>query len=365
MSRQLTLFFGNALLDLTVPVTAEEEKHLVQRFGLVPHVGQEKDTIQNELMAFVSETRSDSTSYAPGGCALNSSRMMAWLCQREALDVTTVFIGTRGAMDRSTQKLLSLVQNDGVDILMAERLNLPTGHCINLVQSVERTMVANLGAASHFNLSDLQELGVESKLKMTQLVYMEGFFAIHSLDAFKAIIHLCCQRARIKFCFNLCGEYVCRSFEFVKEVTYALSEMDILYGNMSEFETFLKTASTLDNPNIEALKCGLKGGQYIQSAEERSDRTKGRLESSHICTVIITNGSNPVISFLLDTTASRVFEFLSVRVPKVPRNEIKDTVGAGDCFVAGYLFAMLLNRSRLQCIEKGVGLASFPGKNWY
>lgn len=57
MSRNLSIFFGNALLDLTVAVTAMEEKQLIQRFGLVPHVGQEKDTIQNELMALISETR--------------------------------------------------------------------------------------------------------------------------------------------------------------------------------------------------------------------------------------------------------------------------------------------------------------------
>lgn len=240
---------------------------------------------------------------------------------------------------------------------MAERLNLPTGHCINLVHGVERTMVANLGAANHFYLSDLQELDLESRLDNTRLVYVEGFFAIHSLDSFKAIAHMCCQRNRIKFCFNLCGEYVCRNFEFVKEVAYTLPEMDILYGNLSEFETFLKTASTLSNPNIEALKSGLRGAHYIQSPEEHPQNSCSKSPNS--CTVIVTNGSNPVISFKLDTATNTIFDFLSVRVPKVPEDEIKDTVGAGDSFVAGYLFAMLLNQSRQQCIEKGVGITLF------
>ena len=61
----------------------------------------------------------------------------------------------------------------------------PTGHCVALVRGAERTLLAQPGAADHFGLADLDSSGILRTLKSSEdriVVYVEGFFAIHSWD---------------------------------------------------------------------------------------------------------------------------------------------------------------------------------------
>ena len=63
----------------------------------------------------------------------------------------------------------------------------PTGHCVALVRGAERTLLAHPGAAEHFGLGDLESSGILRTLKTSRgedhiVVYVEGFFAIHSWD---------------------------------------------------------------------------------------------------------------------------------------------------------------------------------------
>ena len=49
------------------------------------------------------------------------------------------------------------------------------------------------------------------------------------------------QKHRITFVFNLCGEYVCEDITYVENVLAILPFIDILFGNLSEFEVFIDT----------------------------------------------------------------------------------------------------------------------------
>ena len=57
-----------------------------------------------------------------------------------------------------------------------------------LVRGAERTLLAHPGAADHFGLSDLNSCGILRTLRAREgerervVVYVEGFFAIHSWD---------------------------------------------------------------------------------------------------------------------------------------------------------------------------------------
>ena len=57
-----------------------------------------------------------------------------------------------------------------------------------LVRGAERTLLAHPGAADHFGLSDLESSGILKTLRASKeegervVVYVEGFFAIHSWD---------------------------------------------------------------------------------------------------------------------------------------------------------------------------------------
>lgn len=49
------------------------------------------------------------------------------------------------------------------------------------------------------------------------------------------------QKHHITFVFNLCGEYVCEDITYVENVLTILPFVDILFGNLSEFEVFIDT----------------------------------------------------------------------------------------------------------------------------
>ena len=49
------------------------------------------------------------------------------------------------------------------------------------------------------------------------------------------------QKHKITFVFNLCGEYVCEDITYVENVLAILPFIDILFGNLSEFEVFIDT----------------------------------------------------------------------------------------------------------------------------
>ena len=76
--------------------------------------------------------------------------------------------------------------------------DLPTGHCIALVEGAERTLAANLGAANKFSVEDLWQgknrtmlEGAKVELFLVvfeqdfpfKVIYVEGYFLSHSPEA--------------------------------------------------------------------------------------------------------------------------------------------------------------------------------------
>ena len=125
--------------------------------------------------------------YSGGGCALNTVRVFQWLSPSPN---SAVFLGGLGKVGRyplrmssirkwqddSGAVLESLVNSDAVLTAFAKQVSevhtvqstrkktkfreilqddLPTGHCIALVEGAERTLAANLGAANKFSKEDL------------------------------------------------------------------------------------------------------------------------------------------------------------------------------------------------------------------
>ena len=72
--------------------------------------------------------------------------------------------------------------------------DLPTGHCIALVEGAERTLVANLGAANRwlslhiylvarYSVEDLWRGNNSTLLEASKVIYVEGYFLSHSPEA--------------------------------------------------------------------------------------------------------------------------------------------------------------------------------------
>jgi adenosine kinase len=143
-------------------------------------------------------------------------------------------------MDDNGDVLDKLVRNDGVLTSFAINKDLPTGHCIALVNGDERTLCANLGAAEKYETSDLWTDKNLSLLKSIQVIYVEGYFMSHS---FETTMELAVfeRRNNITLVFNLCGEYVCQDISYAENFLKILPFINFIFGNSSEYNVFMAT----------------------------------------------------------------------------------------------------------------------------
>ena len=171
-----------------------------------------------------------------------------------------------------------------------------------LVRGAERTLLAHPGAADHFGLADLESSGVlvtlstsgEGEKKEPIIVYVEGFFAIHSWDVTVRLaevsyssarntltqstesekfrgrnyyeklyglyilskilsdrnrkfnhfnFQVCTEIANCSFAFNLCGEFAFEATPgFASGLFDLLPKVDAIFGNASELRRFAETA---------------------------------------------------------------------------------------------------------------------------
>jgi len=374
MGSPMLAAFGNPLLDIIVRDGCEA---LVDRYGLARGIQQEMDTVASGLYAEVIQ-RQD-LEYSGGGCALNTVRVFQWLHSSSSRcpGPQAVFFGSLGK-DTGGHRIQSIVSGDGVRGGFARQTDLPTGHCIALVEGVERTLVANLGAANRYSVSDLWAGDNPALLQGCKVIYVEGFFLSHSPQAVMELARFA-QEKNIAFVFNLCGEYVCEDTGYVENVLAILPFIDILFGNRSEFEVFLDTVevklkswSTVMGPVVRAHTHTLVRAMHtaILRRTETQPHTDNidpdphtqihargqspvRKKPRHLLCVV-TEGCSPVDCYSIgDDTLTK----MSVPVAKLPTHSVQDTIGAGDSFIAGFLFLFLRDSCVRVCVEGGIWTA--------
>ena len=250
-----------------------------------------------------------SISYVGGGCALNSVRVFQWL---SGVEKKCVFLGGLG-VDDSGAVLDNLVKNDGVLTSFALHSDLPTGHCIALVDGDERTLCANLGAAVKYDTSDLWTEKNLPLLKKSKVIYVEGYFLSHSFETTMELAAFA-RTNQITFVFNLCGEYVCQDITYVENVLKILPFVNFIFGNRSEFDVFMKTVEAKLNTFPEVIKnlhCMIK-----ESDDKETDDT---IASTDNLIAIVTEGYKPVQCY---SVGDRL-QSMSVEVPRVPKEMVK------------------------------------------
>ena len=74
-----------------------------------------------------------------------------------------------------------------------------------MISGSSRSLVANLGAAAVYTLNDLKKGNLP--LDGVKIIYIEGYFLVHSMDVCKEIVELT-QEKNVVIAFNLSGEYI-------------------------------------------------------------------------------------------------------------------------------------------------------------
>uniref|UniRef100_A0A6P7F214 Adenosine kinase n=1 Tax=Diabrotica virgifera virgifera TaxID=50390 RepID=A0A6P7F214_DIAVI len=259
-----------------------------------------------------------------GGCAQNTLRVFQWFTGK----VHEAFMIGSVGNDETGSLLKSLMEADGVKTEYIQQ-DVPTGATVCLVHGSQASLVANVGAAEHFKVEQIRRTNIRSTMYDADLAYIEGFFLTNREEAARYLLD-CCNTMKLMVAFNICGVYVC---DMVPDtLQYFVENCDIIFGNKVEFEAVAKLMkfSTVK----ELIQKILKNNKY-------------KLEKAHGNIVVITDGANPG---QCHHGEGQYFEF---HVMDVEKDQFKDTIGAGDAFVAGFLAGLLQKKSLDWCATLG------------
>ncbi|XP_034236105.1 adenosine kinase-like isoform X2 [Thrips palmi] len=325
--------FGNPLWDICIHLADDK---VLSEFGLADDSSQEVTAAEYESL--LKAVGSYPSQACPGGSALNSLRVFQWLHGRQN---GTVFFGSVGK-DETSKKLLEQVSRDGVDGRFKVQPSL-TGSAICLIHGHLRTLVAHLGAANVYCKDDLTN---EDKrvIERVKLVYIENFFFTHSQDVIWDVVKLC-KTHGVGIVVNLSGAYLFTDHATVIEALVKCA--NIVIGNETEFMALSKLyeCKNMELPVIAGIisKEGVQNPPCMQVGEGKSVSLENLRSLEKV--VVVTRGPKPVLCAYQSELR------LSMPILK-PRN-IKDTTGAGDAFVAGFLKGLVECLDIRDCIALG------------
>jgi adenosine kinase len=199
-----------------------------------------------------------------------------------------------------------------------------------LCRGEARSLTANIGAALKVE-HEYIENSLNPFTTKPSLYYIEGFFIPEKMHICRYLYDTFKHSSLLIT--NLNAPYIVKTFP--KDITWLTKKADIVFGNRDEFE---ELASINGFKIVEDLLTDL--------LNEYTGKKK---------TIIITDGANPVFFY---EGNSKGIESDVVNVPMVNADEIFDTTGAGDSFVAGFVHALIEGKSTRECIELGTTISA-------
>lgn len=193
-------------------------------------------------------------------------------------------------------------------------------------------MVANIGAAQHLTIENfLQDKENLLTLKKVDVVYMEGFFLTNRSEVARYILDFCKENKKL-FVFNISGVYMCK--ECPEDMKHFAAHCDILFGNKREYQALGQIMEgSCDKVQNFAIN-------LVKNYPARDILEYGKM-------AIITDGAESVLCVHSGGIIDKTY------VLPVDEANIKDTTGAGDTFVSGFLAALFNSQPPLTCLRWG------------
>jgi len=313
------LGLGNPLLDISAEVDqAFLDKYKIKMDNAI--------LAQKEHMPMYEELASKSdVIYIAGGATLNTVRMAQWASAgRPGI---TGYIGCIGK-DKFGKELQDAVARDGVQPNFMITEEVETGTCAIAIKNTERSMVANLAAANSYSKSHFDAKG-QAMAYRAKVIYSCGFFLTVSPETMLECAKITCKTGAI-YSLGLAAPFVVE--HFAKPFHEVLAYTDLVFGSIEEAGHYAK---------VNDLKDKSCGGicKYFAGLPFKK---KGRHR-----TVVLTQGSEKTCLARSDGL------YMEVPVVKLDKKHIVDCNAAGDCFVGGFLSALVDGKSYQECIEMG------------
>ena len=206
----------------------------------------------------------------------------------------------------------------------------PTAQCLVLVNGKNRSLVTEIGAANLLTSDILDTDECKGALNTAELFYIAGF----SLSLKQQIINSFVTASENKtLILNLSAPFVCEKFS---DSIYPLIEQsNYVFGNESEVKAFVEAKG------INQTEDDVEAANYFAREFFKKDSEQ---------TLIVTRGDKSILMITKDTLEE-------IEVPVMDAKYIKDTNGAGDAFVGGFISKLAEGKSKKECVEYGVTIA--------
>lgn len=223
-----------------------------------------------------------------------------------------------------------------------------TGTCMCLISGDKRSLNANIGASLHFKKEFVSSRWCQSKIGIcksaahtnidedVRIFYIEGYFVPEKFHICTFIYEQYCKGTANLFVTNLNASYILQ--QFTAEMRYLVEHADLVFGNLAEFVALAQIYQCGDVDELAHLLIK----QY-----RKHKRSK---------ILVATDGCRSV---RLYQGAGSKFTATNFPVPALPANVVIDTTGAGDSFVAGFLYKFMNDDSPTlaDCIRYGCKIA--------
>lgn len=265
-----------------------------------------------------------------GGSALNSCGILKALGEEDI-----IFFGAVGN-DNNGVLLRGLLESKGLDKHLQTLNNFHTGTCICLIDGANRCLCANIGASLHFQQQHIEdvdraiEFSRNTEIFSSQIYYIEGYFIPKKFPICEYIYKTYCENTQNILAVNVNAAYICESFP--EKIKWLVDKSDLVFCNYWELMALTGV-------------CGLKNTEDTIEYFYKQYSKKGKVKF-----FIITKGSENVQVYYGNSMRRSQRDF---PVKSIPKEQIVDTTGAGDSFVAGFLYAFFRNKTLSQCIDFG------------
>lgn len=212
--------------------------------------------------------------------------------------------------------------------------NCSTGTCVCLIEGDSRCCYANIGASIRFEKSFLQQnlINMIDKDLRQQIFYIESFFITgNRFTICQYISEEICKQSKI-LAINLSATYLIE--QHPAEIKYLAERSTILFGNHEEF---MQIAHLFEQTDVKSV---------LQHLIDSSQNEK---------LIVCTNGGSDVEFCHRNPNGIHSGVVQSV---VLPMDQIIDTTGCGDAFVAGFFDGYLQAHKIEDCIKRGVEIAS-------
>jgi adenosine kinase len=318
------LGMGNPLLD----ISAEVKEDLLEKYGL--KAGDAVLAEEKHQPLFDEMKKQPNVQFIAGGATQNTIRVAQWMLQKPG---ATAYMGCIGN-DENGKTLTQACEKDGVRALYMVDDNTPTGTCATLVVGIERSLCTNLNAANNYKATHTQKPENWKVVEQADIIYSAGFFITVSPEAIKLASQQKAKDGKI-YCLNLSAPFLMQVPPFKACFDETMPYVDYLFGNETEARTWAEV-SGWDTMDVEFIARRLS----LLPSAKKAKRT-----------VVITQGKEPTVVCQGGVVSLHPVKYL-------PKEKLKDTNGAGDSYVGGFLAGLSKGLSITECCEMAAHAAS-------